>query len=204
MQELLSGSWAGNCRALVFGLVVCVMLATGCSTIVCSSGADNEPAVSLTYLSGGPAGLVEKIEYHEDGLLVLGAMNGKIYCSKLSPDTRREVNKVLAKNEWSEELEGFGDSLRYPSCFIQEDVTIELGDLSSTARIDALEGSLLDLVEILDKAAKHEFGRNYMTSILERATEQICRPKTDGAETVDEPEEMAWSVAGGFRAGGRD
>lgn len=178
--------WLGlGCSGLVLG-----SLTLGCASVPCKPGSTGEPDVSLTYISGGPAGLQEQIEYYENGLVVLGAMNGETYCSEASPSVRRELEDLLEQGEVERALDRFGDNLRYPDCFIQEELSIEIRGHASAARIDALNGLLLSIVERLDRVAKDEFGRKYMTSIVERATDWECQAGRSAAPLGEEVEEV--------------
>jgi len=158
---------------LLVGAAV-TFLAGSCSGIrgdLCQGG---RALVSVSYIGKGPVGLVQKLTYYSDGRLRLDAANLKTYCSSVGSSERERLNQLLESDEIDQELDEFGKNLRYPKCFLQEDISLEISAKVATARIDALQGALLALVEELEVGANQAFGRAYMISIVQRSTQQDC------------------------------
>lgn len=148
---------------------------SSCSGMQCNAQKSARALASVSYVSRGPVGIVQELTYFSDGELRLDATNFRSYCSMVVASERHKIRAVLESPDISRELENFGKSLRYPECFIQEEVTIEVGGRVGSARIDALNGTILALVEELERAAKGSFNGRYTVSVVERATGQSCR-----------------------------
>ena len=85
-----------------------------------------------------------------------------------------DINRLLKGEQLPSELHALGDSLRFPGCYISEYLTISIGGVFQTARLDALQGTLLHLAGLMDSAFKSAFGQRYDVLLVQRATDQQC------------------------------
>ena len=133
--------------------------------------------VSILYESGGPVGIFQRLSYAERGALVLEATDWRTYCSEIGKGSKAEVQNLLADHNLERAVANFGEDLRYPEeCYIPEKLTVRVGGVEESARIDALQGKLLELVRALEGSARDRFGQLYSIDIVERATNRECAP----------------------------
>lgn len=141
----------------------------------CPRDSDSLAEVSLLYESRGPVGLVQELSYLEGGVLKLSATNGKAYCVHLAPERGEEISRLLEDPSLVGTVRSFGDEFRFPEeCFIPEHMTVQLGAIRRTARVDALRGSLLTLAQAMQASAREAFGGHYSVDIIDRATNRLC------------------------------
>lgn len=144
-----------------------------CSAAHCPPS-DETAVISMTYLMTGTVGLRQNLSYYEPGILRLESANGKTYCARPAGSRNGGLIAMIANANVPTRLEEFGGYLRYPGCFIQESLTVQAAGRRKTARVDALEGELLAIVEELEELATSTFGRKYQFSVVRQATEQPC------------------------------
>lgn len=126
------------------------------------------------YRTMGPVGLIQKVSYFEDGIIRLDGADLESYCSRVSSVAKAALTDRLESRELPARLEEFGDKLRYRECFLPEEVTITLRGQVATARVDALEGDLLSLVEHLEEASREQFREKHQFSVVNQATHRTC------------------------------
>jgi hypothetical protein len=161
-------------RAALGIALALVPLATGCMNIPCRKVSDAVPWVSVRYQTTDTVGLSQEIQFFEDGMIRLEGANWKSYCSPVSSTSRFKLVSLVEEDELSARLERFGENPRYPQCPVSEQVTITIGAKRATARIDALEGELLSLTELLEEASREQFGEDHLISLVARATRPTC------------------------------
>jgi len=91
-----------------------------------------------------------------------------------APQERQQVDRFIGDKQALEELRAFGADLRFPDCFLSEYVTIGIDGVSRTARIDALDGRLLEAAKMLDGMFHRHFHDRYDVFLFERATQPNC------------------------------
>lgn len=165
-------------------IVVLGLLTVNCTSSLCRPITGGDSAAFVKYQSKGPVGIIQELHYQENGMIRLEAANGKVYCRAIEPDLRNELDELLQDENL---LSDFGEYLRYPECYLQEELTVGIPGQRVTARIDALNGRLLSLIELLEDISRDQFGKKYMISIVERATQQQCETSLPSNEVPQTP-----------------
>jgi hypothetical protein len=114
------------------------------------------------------------MKYYTTGDLRFLAPNNRLYCSVAAPEERQQVDRLIGDEQALEELRAIGAYLGFPDCVLSEYVTIEIHGVSQTARIDALDGRLLEVAKMLDGIFRKHFRDRYDVSLFLRATQPNC------------------------------
>lgn len=133
------------------------------------------PRLSVNYRSGDAVGIVQEMHLYEDGRIRLLGSDWKTYCGRLPTDLGEELSAILKEQRMIEAVRNFGAHPSCPQYFVFENIEVRYEIFSKTARLDALEGDLLQVTELLEDGFKEVFGRQFQISILERLAELDCR-----------------------------
>jgi hypothetical protein len=122
------------------------------------------------------------VDLYEDGRVRLLGADWRTYCAQLPQDLHAELTFILAEESFLESLDTFGTKLTCPDHLLLVEIEVRYKFISRSARIDALSGQLLLVIELLEEGLKEVFGPDYQISILERLAELTCAPGSDGRQ----------------------